>query len=334
MEAKPALRHRIIEAKPVSDTATKPAQITARHKSPPYPAFSLEVAVDKARQFFNVQKRNPVHVDVAINTLGYKPQSSSGIRALAALIHYGLLTEQGSGDARRVLITELARKILMLPDDDSDRKEALQQAATNPKIFREIQEHYPEELPSDQAIGKYLTFTRSFNPDAVPALVAALRDTWGFAGLAASDTISEELADGKKDGNGSLVDMTDGMFNSLSAPKPPPPTPRRESSPMSTGTSEARTYAAPLSGGRAVILQMPPDMTAADLPQVTQFLELLKNVLPDRPRRRAVWHASDGDRPVVVVGSKGIGADGREYLDVAGTTTGIPADEVTFEDEG
>jgi hypothetical protein len=40
-----------------------------------------------------------------------------------------------------------------------------------------------------------------------------------------------------------------------------------------------------------------------------------------------IWHAPDGDRPVNVTGLLGPGPDGRIYVAVAGSSTGIPLDE-------
>lgn len=44
--------------------------------------------------------------------------------------------------------------------------------------------------------------------------------------------------------------------------------------------------------------------------------------------RATVWHNGDTDIPVTVEGSLGVGPDGREYLKVSGSNTGVPADEI------
>jgi hypothetical protein len=43
----------------------------------------------------------------------------------------------------------------------------------------------------------------------------------------------------------------------------------------------------------------------------------------------AVWHSAGSDRPVRVVGSLGLGPDGKEYLQIEGTNTGIDADKIS-----
>ncbi len=46
---------------------------------------------------------------------------------------------------------------------------------------------------------------------------------------------------------------------------------------------------------------------------------------------KAIWHAKDGDRPVVIVSYFGE-ADGRHYVKIEGSDTGIPLDECEMEE--
>lgn len=46
----------------------------------------------------------------------------------------------------------------------------------------------------------------------------------------------------------------------------------------------------------------------------------------------AVWRAHDSDLPIVVTGELGPGPDGRIYLSIEGSGTGVPADEVHWFD--
>jgi hypothetical protein len=66
----------------------------------------------------------------------------------------------------------------------------------------------------------------------------------------------------------------------------------------------------------------------------TAALDFLIEVVEVEPvRRHAIWHGRDGDQDVVVLGQMGITETGREFVRVAGSATGIPMDELTFEDE-
>ena len=44
----------------------------------------------------------------------------------------------------------------------------------------------------------------------------------------------------------------------------------------------------------------------------------------------AIWHLPGSDHPVKVKQYLGVGPDGREYVSIKGSTTGIPLDELEF----
>lgn len=46
----------------------------------------------------------------------------------------------------------------------------------------------------------------------------------------------------------------------------------------------------------------------------------------------AVWITKHSDRPVVVVRLLGTGPDGRNYVSIKDSTTGVPLDELVFMD--
>lgn len=153
-------------------------------RSPAYPAFGLASAIGKLQSFYAAQQRNAVGVEAAAESLGYQTaRSGAAQRTIAALISYGLIAEEGSGSSRKLKITDAGRKILLLPENDGERRELLQQAALSPRIYREMLTEWPESLPSDKELSKYLTFAKAYHEDAVPALTKAFRETYEFAKL-------------------------------------------------------------------------------------------------------------------------------------------------------
>jgi hypothetical protein len=48
-------------------------------------------------------------------------------------------------------------------------------------------------------------------------------------------------------------------------------------------------------------------------------------------RGKAIWHAKEGDQPVVIVGYLGE-SNGRHYVQIEGSDTGIPLDECEMEE--
>ena len=55
----------------------------ARHRSPNYPLFSLRIALEKAKLFYDAQKRNAVDIGVAIKTIGYETKFYNAFAALS-----------------------------------------------------------------------------------------------------------------------------------------------------------------------------------------------------------------------------------------------------------
>src|SRR5580765_5992900 len=77
-----------------------------RTRSPAYPAIDLEDALQKAAILWEKVKRHPVNVNDGVKFWGYESSSSSGHSAMSALKKYGLVLEDGSGDARQVRLTD------------------------------------------------------------------------------------------------------------------------------------------------------------------------------------------------------------------------------------
>ncbi len=68
----------------------------------------------------------------------------------------------------------------------------------------------------------------------------------------------------------------------------------------------------------------------------------LKNAYEERKRELAIkagvlgqatWRNNDSDSPVVITGYKGKGPDGRDYMSIEGSETGIPFDEIEYAEE-
>lgn len=150
-----------------------------KHRSPNYPALSLPVAIDKVRTLYDFDKRNPTPPEVIAKHLGYGPTSGSGKRVLSALKAYGLLEER-AGSYR---VSDLAIKLLHLPEGHPDRPAALQEAALGPEIFREMLAKYKDGLPSDETLKAELITQRGFNPASVEEFVRNVRETVKLAQL-------------------------------------------------------------------------------------------------------------------------------------------------------
>ncbi|MBI3912090.1 MAG: hypothetical protein HY320_14305 [Armatimonadetes bacterium] len=252
-----------------------------------------------------MQKRNAVDVDVATETLGYKARSSQATRAIAALLSYGLLHEEGSGTTRKVKLSELGRRIVMLEGDDPDRLEAIRQAAVTPKIYREIKERWPEDLPSDSAIAKFLKVEKEYNPDVVDGLIRDFRHTWEFAKLGHDDTLSNRRhadTDGEEDGTEPASEPGEHPRHA-GADAPRGPIPAR--APMAQDArGNSRVLHIPLPRTRLAILEVPTDLSEKDVNFLTKYIEIMRDA---------------------IIGE----VTGRHYVSVEGSRSGIPLDEIS-----
>src|SRR5438132_1123404 len=76
-----------------------------------YPAISLKEAVEKVGKLYEKNTRFSVPITAAAEPMDYGPKSSSFIQAVATLKSYGLIDVTGTGDDRKVAVSERGQKI-------------------------------------------------------------------------------------------------------------------------------------------------------------------------------------------------------------------------------
>ncbi len=249
-----------------------------RHRSPAYPAVALDEALDRLMRLYGEQKRATVHLDAAYESIGYKTGSSSGARVIAALKSYGLVSDEGSGNARKVRITDSGYKLVVLDREDSDWLKAVQAAALSPKLFRDLTDLWPDGLPSDSAIRNYLLLDLNFNPDAIAELIKDFRSTYELAKLARPirtenpEVDVHESHDDPMEGSAgnSVVTPTGG-------PNPPSTANDRivRGNPSIPDERLTQTYTIPISGGKQATLQVPNPLSTKGLEMLKRYLELM-----------------------------------------------------------
>ncbi|HSY33481.1 MAG TPA: hypothetical protein VLA42_15965 [Verrucomicrobiae bacterium] len=170
-----------------------------RLRSPAYPYINLETAITRAQTFYDREVRNAAPLAVAATDWGYEAKSSSAMQTAAALMSFGLLSDEGTGDKRKVRLTQNALKILLDKRPDSvERAELIKQAALAPKIHQQIWEKWGDSV-SDGTLRHALIFEWKppFNENSVDGFIREFRDTISFAKLTESDKVATE--DGDKD---------------------------------------------------------------------------------------------------------------------------------------
>lgn len=163
----------------MADQTTPQPPKKATHRSPNYPAFSLAVAITKIKAVYDADKRTATTPEVIVGHLGYKNTDGPGGRALSCLRQYGLLEQAGA----YWRVSDAAFNILHLPADDPEKARLLREAALKPNLYRQLQDEYPDGLPSDAALRSNL-LKRGFNPDSIESVILDFRTTMAFAKVA------------------------------------------------------------------------------------------------------------------------------------------------------
>lgn len=176
------------------------ADAQPRFRSPPYPYVGLGKAVQKIDQLYAAVRHHAAAIPTAAKAWDTGPKSSATLQSVGALIQYGLLDDEGSGDARKVKLTPLALKIVMDKRPGSvERAQAIKQAALTPRIFAELFETYGTATGIDEALLIHtLTAERvqrnqaPYSEQSAADVIRVYNDTIGYAEIAESDTSSDE----------------------------------------------------------------------------------------------------------------------------------------------
>ncbi len=246
-----------------------------RRRSRAYPVVALPDAIEKAEALRNKDGFEWTSATVATEYWGLKSASSYGMRMIAALLQYGLLTEEGSKTLRRVKLTDLARRILSHPDV-SERKKAVQEAALKPIIYALLWEQHKPDLPSDEKLKWDLTVEGTLNEKVVDGFIKDYKATIVYAELEKRHILEEDDNE----------ESTDNINEQAAIPSAPDSAPG-ETKPMVSNIVHQRSdFELPiyLSQGQAT-LRMPTPMSSQDFDKIKQVLESTLDAL----RGALVW---------------------------------------------
>jgi hypothetical protein len=151
------------------------------HRSPSYPVFALNDAIEKARSIYSGEKRSATTPEVIASHMGYTQANGPGGRAVSALRQFGLL-EEAAGKYR---ISELGFTLIHFERNTTEWRHAAADAIRKPTLFRELLEVYPDDLPSDATLRNDL-LKRGFNPGSISDVVSIFRDSISLVGSDAS----------------------------------------------------------------------------------------------------------------------------------------------------
>lgn len=182
-----------------------------RDRSPEYPTLDLPSALERAQQLYDNEGFNWAYVNVVIGHWGYREGSSSGMRAMAALRHYGLVEYQGEKRLRKVRLTGLAKRILRDPRPESkEREAAVREAALTPTIYKKVWDEWGQDLPSESQMAYDLEHSYSFNPNSIAGFIANYKGTLHFAGIDEQEHGGDIGEDSKPSSGAGVADIPPG----------------------------------------------------------------------------------------------------------------------------
>ena len=101
------------------------------------------------------------------------------------------MQDSGRGTERRAGLTDLAADILLAPDDEPTRIQAIREAALGPQIHQELWDQFGRDLPSDSNLRYQLIRQRGFSESGADDLIGEYRRTLEFANLDGDDNITQ-----------------------------------------------------------------------------------------------------------------------------------------------
>lgn len=193
----------------------------ARLRSPSYPDVTLQQAIDLIGKIYTANRTYPMDREVAAKEMGYSGLTGPSSKRLASLIQFGLLEKHAKNEVR---VSTTAESILH-PDNAAEKQEGLRAAAFKPQLFSELQERFPDGVPSKSNLESYLLKSGFSDRGVRRAIKAYLgtceyveqyedNESHGDAGCDVTDSIENQRLDGDHD-------MGTAMHPSAGSSSPP-----------------------------------------------------------------------------------------------------------------
>ncbi len=177
-----------------------------KDRSPSFPFISLRKAVDRAEALNANHRREPARLASVAASWGYAPKSSGLLQTVAALKQFGLAEDLGSGDDRKVQLTDLARRLLV-DSRPGARETAIREAARSPRLIAEYLGRWLPDRPSDDHCISELHLDRGFTREAAKLFLRVFDETVSYADLNEGDTLSANVPETPADEKSAMTEQ-------------------------------------------------------------------------------------------------------------------------------
>lgn len=163
-----------------------------RTRSPNYPSISLPAAFDRLDKLWAEVGSHLAPRDVVLTSMGYSSANGASLSVLSAVQKYGLLDREGD----EFKISQRGVQYLH-PESAEERRQTIQDAAQEPKLFAELDERFSGGPASDDLIRNHL-IRKGFSVSAASTALLSYRETLAFVesvssgGAPASDDPSKD----------------------------------------------------------------------------------------------------------------------------------------------
>lgn len=165
-------------------------QVGKRDRSPKFPYIGLAKALDRIQVLYGKVKRYDARVADIAKDWDLSPKSSSTDRTVAALQSFGLIEDSGSGENRKIKLSELGARILA--DQRPGVREALlSEAALKPPAIADHARRWAGGRPDEAHALSMLQFEEGFTPDAAKLFLRVYDETIRFTSAMPSDNLAD-----------------------------------------------------------------------------------------------------------------------------------------------
>jgi hypothetical protein len=298
----------------------------AKLRSPNYPQETLEAACERIKRVYDVEHTHPAPKEVVAKDLGYNSINGASLAVIGTLKRYGLLVQDGDN----LRVSDDAVTVLVLDEGHPERTAALRRLAFTPKLFEELRAKFGDNLPSDVNLRHFLIQQKKFLPKAADEVIRTYRENLELVAEGEEEYNAGASAENspKREEKPAMQPSTSN-HQGLSVPTPPPAS--QMGLPLAAGESVLIFKLSRDSEARVVFSGR---VTQEAIDKLAALLNLSKDAYPTKAEleqpRSAIWHNKDHDQPVTVTGEAGE-HEGRRYVKIEGSETGVPEDELEYQ---
>ncbi len=263
----------------ISDRATTKGRPLGTSRSPNYPQMNITQAIERIKKVYAAEHTHSVPDQSIASALGYSSLNGTSKVVLSALKKFGLLMPSGEG----FKISQDAVAIIELLPDDPTRIVALHKAALRPPVFKQLNERYGTDLPSDASLRHYLVGL-GFESDAANQVIRFYKETMAFLDTQgpAKDTGPEIEPEAETDKR-----MPTNNASSSNAAE-------RLNAPQYTTAPSASQFRFQVSVDCFAEVSFTAQITQEAIRKLISYLELTMDVYPSQARLRQIGHDSAG----------------------------------------